>query len=160
MTTHITNNSKEVLSNIEAALLDISPIQRERLNFIGFLNYSSFSGAGIVKELVRLKEYWISLILVGNPLFGSHTNVHDFTSWQRVFQVKNYLSDKKKIQILIVSKQSIKLKNILVNKKWNQTKTEILERNEFWKYLGQGHLPHPGLKIKDLKIINIEWDKI
>ena len=161
MTTHITNSSKEVLSKFEASLFNITSIQRDRLNFIGKLDFSFFSGAEITKELINLKEYWVCLTLAGNPLSNSSSEYHEFATWQGLFQVRNYLSDKKHLQILIVSKQSIKLKNILAKKKWNQTKTEVLKPAEVWKYLGGGYLlPYQGDDYRKLKIVNMVWDKL
>jgi hypothetical protein len=124
---------KDILSKLEASLLNINPTEHTRLNNIARFNSSSFPGAEIARTLINSKYLWEAAAFEGFK-FHIATNQPDKLKYLLQKKWKNY-------------PYSLKVLN---KKKSN----DILNRGNlvFWEL---------RINVKDrFKIIVVEWKKI
>ena len=149
---HKPNNSNEILSKLEARLIEVKELQRYRINILGNFSSPSFQGAEIAKGLIQLHYLWYEVFLSGHIFFSK---------CRYAALYRNYLEDEKvEGHILIATNNRIKLKRILISKDWGQSSVKVRAKRESTVIANRENLYYSPLFAFPFRVIDMKWNKL
>ena len=86
MYTHESNTTTEVISKLEARLFNISEPQRLLLLLMSYASFNNFSGADIVRDLVKNRDLWESCLMENHvPIPKNVQTVKEYNGYNGSF---------------------------------------------------------------------------